>query len=432
MKPLPVRLRLTLWYVGLLAVILAVFGAGVYLTASHALYVNLDDAIEAQAQAVLATLPLEGDVPVPAGRGDLLATDGDNSYVRIIGPSRQPAASTSEIRVRTFPIVRDGVTVGRLEVGQSQEEASETLRTLLLIILAAYPLTLGVAALGGAFLARRALSPVDKITGLARRISAENLGRRLDLDLPDDELGRLARTFDGMIERLDDAFRRQRRFTADASHELRTPLTVMKGQVEVALQQERSSADYRDVLEAVSQEVERLIGLAGSLLTLARADAGEIALDLESIDVNVLVAGTVAQMRPAAVEKQIAIDVTCGPEVAIRIDEALLIQLLLNLLDNAIKYTAPGGRIAVGWDVSSGDAELWVRDNGIGIAAEHLPRVMDRFYRVDDSRSRSAGGVGLGLAISQWIAEAHGGSVTVESTHGEGSTVTAVLPKLPL
>ena len=162
MKPLPVRLRLTLWYVGLLAVILAVFGAGVYLTASHALYVNLDDAIEAQAQAVLATLPLEGDVPVPAGRGDLLATDGDNSYVRIIGPSRQPAASTSEIRVRTFPIVRDGVTVGRLEVGQSQEEASETLRTLLLIILAAYPLTLGVAALGGAFLARRALSPVDK------------------------------------------------------------------------------------------------------------------------------------------------------------------------------------------------------------------------------------------------------------------------------
>ena len=371
-------------------------------------------------------------MPVPAGRGDLLATDGDNSYVRIIGPSRQPAASTSEIRVRTFPIVRDGVTVGRLEVGQSQEEASETLRTLLLIILAAYPLTLGVAALGGAFLARRALSPVDKITGLARRISAENLGRRLDLDLPDDELGRLARTFDGMIERLDDAFRRQRRFTADASHELRTPLTVMKGQVEVALQQERSSADYRDVLEAVSQEVERLIGLAGSLLTLARADAGEIALDLESIDVNVLVAGTVAQMRPAAVEKQIAIDVTCGPEVAIRIDEALLIQLLLNLLDNAIKYTAPGGRIAVGWDVSSGDAELWVRDNGIGIAAEHLPRVMDRFYRVDDSRSRSAGGVGLGLAISQWIAEAHGGSVTVESTHGEGSTVTAVLPKLPL
>ena len=139
-----------------------------------------------------------------------------------------------------------------------------------------------------------------------------------------------------------------------------------------------------------------------------------------------------AQMRPAAVEKQIAIDVTCGPEAAIRIDEALLIQLLLNLLDNAIKYTAPGGRIAVGWNVSSGDAELWVRDNGIGIAAEHLPRVMDRFYRVDDSRSRSAGGVGLGLAISQWIAEAHGGSVTVESTHGEGSTVTAVLPKLPL
>ena len=178
----------------------------------------------------------------------------------------------------------------------------------------------------------------------------------------------------------------------------------------------------------MNDEVERLIGLARSLLTLARADAGEIPLDLEGVDLEGLVRGTVRQMRTAAAENKIAIDLADGPEAAIRVDEDLFIQLLLNLLDNAIKYTPGGGRVTVGWSVSSGQTELWVRDTGIGIAAEHLPHVMDRFYRVDDSRSRSGGGVGLGLAISRWIAEAHGGFLTVESAVDEGSSFAIVLP----
>ena len=431
MRALPVRLRLTLWYVGLLAIILATFCAGVYVTMRQALYSNLDDAIAVQAQAVLATIRLYGDTPVLAGGGRFQPTDGDEGYVRIVGPSVEPARPSSEFRVRVFPIVRDGAAVARLEVGLSQDEATESLQTLLAVMVVAYPLTLGIAVLGGTFLARRALSPVDEITALARRVSAEDLGQRLDLDLRDDELGRLTRTFDGMIERLDDAFRRQKRFTADASHELRTPLTVIKGQVEVALQQERSSHDYRDVLQAVNHEVERLIGLAGSLLMLARADANEIPLALESVGLDGLVAGVVDHMRPAAAEKQIAIDVAGGPEVAARIDENLIIQLLLNLLDNAVKYTPDGGKVAVGWNATPDRAELWVRDTGIGIPAEHIDHVMDRFYRVDDSRSRSRGGVGLGLAISHWIAEAHGGALTIASTAGEGSTFTVTLPSRP-
>lgn len=427
MKQAPIRVRLTLWYVGLLAIILAAFGAGVYLTLQGSLYHNLDDAIEAQANTFLGTVQFDDGRPrLPGGLTE--ATDGDDGFVQIVDPAQPAGTSDPEIRVRSFPIVRDGQTVGVLEVGQSREFVTEALDALLLTMAVAYPLTLVVAVLGGVFLARRALSPVDKITDLARRVSAEDLGQRLDLQLPDDEVGRLAATFDEMIGRLDEAFRRQRQFTADASHELRTPLTVMKGQVEVALQKERAPADYRDVLREVNGEVDRLIGLAGSLLTLARADAGEIPLDLERVDVGELLSGTVEHMRPAAAAKEIGIEVVPGTEAMVRIDEDLVLQLLLNLLDNAIKYTPNGGRIAVGWTTSGDKAELWVRDTGVGIPQEHLPHVMERFYRVDDARSRSDGGVGLGLAISRWIAEAHGASLRAESVPGQGSTFAITLP----
>ena len=427
MRTISTRLRLTLWYAGLLAVILAAFGATVYLVTRQTLYSNLDESIEAQAAVILGSIRFDEGRPLLSD-GTSTRSDED-AFIRVFGFFDQPSTGPDhQLRVMTFPIVRDGRTVGQLELGQSREEVSEALWTLLLVMAFAYPVTIGVAALGGAFLAGRALSPVGKITGLARRISAEDLGQRLDLDLPNDEIGRLARTFDEMIERLDEAFRRQLEFTADASHELRTPLTAVKGQVEVALQRERSPADYREVLEKVNAEVDRLIGLTNSLLTLARADAGGIPLILEGVDIRTLVSGTVEQMRPAAATDNIVIDMEPGPTATIRVDEDLVLQLLLNLLDNAVKYTLGGGRITAGWSTSDDCAELWVRDIGIGIPAEHLPQIMDRFYRVDNARTRCQGGVGLGLAISRWIAEAHGGSLHADSTPAQGSTFTVVLP----
>ncbi len=423
---MPIRLRLTLWYAGLLAAILAVFGAGVYLTLRQSLYHNLDETIEARASGVLSSLRFDEGQPVLPD-GSLITADGDDGFVRIVGPSDDSLHASGELRVRTYDVVHEGEVVGRLLVGQSQEDVSEALRTLLLISVAAYVASLVVAVLTGVFLAGRALSPVDKVTGMARQISAENLEQRLNLQLPEDEVGRLARTFDEMIGRLDAAFRRQRQFTADASHELRTPLTVMKGQVEVALQIDRSGVEYRDVLESVNSEVDRLIGLAGSLLTLARADAGEIPLSLEPVDLGEAVSGTVEHMKPAAAEKDIGIEVTAGPKTTVQVDETLFLQLMLDLLDNAVKYTPQGGRISVGWDRSA-QVELWIKDTGIGISEQHIPHIMDRFYRADDSRGRSEGGVGLGLAIGRWIAEAHGGSLRVESTPDEGSTFTVALP----
>jgi heavy metal sensor kinase len=455
-----IRLRLTLWYVLLLAIILGGFSAGIYLTLRHNLYANLDDSLEARANDLEALIRYEGAYPTLSQSLSANSPDLGEQFVRVYDASgrltfdnsgeagtvpvdgeairevlsgkastRGARVDGDPFRVLVVPIEQEGRVTGALEVGRAAEDVSDALRSLLLILGVAYPVTLALASLGGIFLASQALSPIDKLTRLARRISAEDLSQRLNLRLPDDEVGRLARTFDDMIARLEDAFRRQRQFTADASHELRTPLTAVKGQVEVALTRPREPDAYREVLQNVNEEVDRLIRLVGSLLTLARADAGQIPLTLEGVDVPDLVAAAVEQVRPGAQQRDIELVLAPGAPVALRADEDLLLQLLLNLLDNAIKYTPSGSRVTAGWSTDSTRVELWVRDTGAGITPEHLAHIFDRFYRVDQARSRAEGGAGLGLSICRWIAEAHGGSISVESTPGQGSTFTVRLPR---
>jgi len=455
-----IRLRLTLWYVLLLAIILAGFSAGIYLTLRHNLYANLDDSLQTRANDLMPLVSYDGARPTLAQDISTNSPDLGEQFARVYDASgrltfdnsseagtvpvdtealqQALAGKTSTrgarvdgdpFRVLVAPIEQEGRVTGALEVGRAADDVSDALRSLLLILGAAYPVTLALASLGGIFLASRALSPIDKLTRLARRISAEDLSQRLNLRLPDDEVGRLARTFDDMIARLDDAFRRQRQFTADASHELRTPLTAVKGEVEVALTRPREPDAYREVLQRVNEEADRLIRLVGSLLTLARADAGQIPVALEAIDVPDLVSAAVEQVRPAAQQRDIELVLAPGTPVTLRADEDLLLQLLLNLLDNAIKYTPSGGRVTAGWSTDGTRVELWVRDTGAGIAPEHLPHIFDRFYRADKARSRAEGGVGLGLSICRWIAEAHGGSISAESAPGQGATFTVRLPR---
>jgi heavy metal sensor kinase len=278
------------------------------------------------------------------------------------------------------------------------------------------------------FLAGRALAPIDELTRVARQMSAEDLSQRLDIKLPDDEVGRLAQTFNQMIARLDEAFRRQRQFTADASHELRTPLTAIKGQTEVALQRDRSSEDYREVLRVINGEVDRMIRLVGSLLALARADAGQMPIAREPVELGRILTDAAEQVSPAAAAKGIDLELRPGPEITFVADEDLLLQLALNLLDNAVKYTPEHEFIGISWAIENGDAVFRITDTGLGIAPEHLHQVFGRFYRVDQSRSQANGGAGLGLSICRWITEAHGGSLTVESTPKRGSTFTVRLP----
>jgi len=441
----------------LLAITLAAFCGGVYLAMRSSLYANLDDSLEGRSEIVSGILteegrfdsdvtiagdPAEGEefVRVYDASGDLAldnsgpefrpATDADAVDAALSGRKtrRDTSVDGVDLRVLVSPVEIDEETVGAVEVGLSKEEVQSTLAELLVIIAVAYPLALVTAGVGGVFLAGRALSPIDRVTRVARKISAEDLSQRLDMRLPDDEVGRLANTFDEMIARLDEAFRRQRQFTADASHELRTPLTAIKGQTEVALQRDRDADTYREVLRKVNSEVDRMIRLVGSLLTLARADAHQIPVARESVDLGRLVTDAVDQVRPAAVGKAISLDVRPNSAIRLRADQDLILQLMLNLLDNSVKYTPTGGRIEIACRAANGQAEVTVADTGPGISAEHLPHIFDRFYRVDKARTRAEGGAGLGLSISRWIAEAHGGTLRAESTPGEGSKFILRLP----
>ncbi len=452
-----IRVRIVLWFVAVLAVILAVFSAGIYFFLSKDLNDNLDDSLRSRAGVLLNV------VAVPDGRPTLTGLlPGDDAsdretYARTFDQAGNVVFDTSSkvgtlpvdsvtldaalagrsifqtieepaLRVHMVPIRRDGAIVGALEVGQSRDDVLDTLGILLYVTGIAYPVTLIGATAGGLFLASRALSPIDRLTRQAQRISAENLDEHLNLTLPDDEVGRLARTFDAMLARLADAFARQRRFTADASHELRTPLTVLKGQLDVALNRQRDATAYRQVLVTANNEVDHMIRLVGGLLTMARTDANEVSITKERIDLGGLVYSAVEQVRPTAEAAGVNLNLATGPAITLNADEDLLLQLLLNLFDNALKHTSAGGNIDVGWQAEGDHVLLFVSDTGTGIAQEHLPFLFDRFYRVERERGRSDGGAGLGLAICQWIVQVHGGSIGVTSEPEIGSRFEVQLP----
>jgi heavy metal sensor kinase len=453
-----IRFRLTLWYFAILAVILVLFSGGIYFTQRRTLNENLNDSLRTRATLLQGLIDYDASgrptLDLPANPRDpnlgesfvrMFSPSGDVLFdnssafgsVRVDASALQQATRDGEhvgtvgsgdgrARIVTVPVTQSGSLVGILQTGQSTADVSGTLHNLLLILVVGIPLALVLASLGGWWLSSRALGPIDHVTKMAQEITGHDLSRRLNLDLPDDEVGRLARTFDGMIGRLDAMFQRQRQFTADASHELRTPLTAIQGQIDVALTRPRDAAEYQRVLTAVNQQVDRMTRLVGGLLMLARSDAGAMPIGRESVAVDFLVESVAAQVEPLARAKRIDIAVEAGGPVVVMGDQDLLLQLLLNLADNAVKYTDEGS-ITIGWRTDDGSVELFVRDTGLGIPAEHLDRIFERFHRVDVARSRERGGAGLGLAICKWIAEAHGGQMYVASS-AAGSTFSVKLP----
>jgi len=277
-------------------------------------------------------------------------------------------------------------------------------------------------------LVKRALLPVDRIAASAERISSQNLSERLPVAQTGDELERLSLALNRMIERLDSAFLYSRRFVADASHELRTPLTVLKGELESLVQQPEFTSDWRDRVGSALEEVDRLSQIVEGLFAISRLDAGEAASEWLALDLAQLTEATVDQMSLLADDK--GINVTCEASTGVWVegDRARLKQVVVNLLDNAIKYTPQGGQVSLTVSTRDGQAVLEVTDNGIGIPPESLPRVFERFFRVDDARSRQQGGAGLGLSIVKSICTAHHGRVEASSNPGRGSRFRVELP----
>jgi heavy metal sensor kinase len=450
-----IRVRLTIWYVVLLGVILLVFSGFLYLSLYTSLHAEVDRSLVADAQRDIASLDYDngglslanadyqqvGTVTALYDRSGqrVLANDPRQPLPVLAGALAaaargQQALVTTRLqdganwRVLTTPIVANGVLVGVLQVGRSERDVDAALYQLAVLIAVAIPLTLVFASAGGLFLASRALGPIDRITRAAAAIDAEDLSRRLDFGGSRDEVGRLAATFDRMLDRLDAAFRRQRQFTADASHELRTPLTVLASQIDVALERPRTPEEYQRLLASLRDDTARMGQLLGELLTLARADAGQQLLSREPLELAELVHNVVSAMQPLAGQRGVQLVEDTRVEAVVDGDQTRLSQLLLNLVENGLRYTPAGGSVSVRVGHDGGWAVIEVADTGVGIAREHLPHVFERFYRADPARARSDGGAGLGLAIGHWIAQAHGGRIEVSSEPGRGSTFRVYLP----
>ncbi len=459
-RRLSIRLRITLWNISLLALTLLVFSIALYAALSDQLYRNLD-----------ARLQLEANASLDDVRRDLLGPNGEahppglitqsNLSARVINAQGQVIIANGlltsapldvavlkqavqqgsllqtmivtdslQARVYVLPLEREGQPMGYIEVAEALTVTEATLRSLALILFVAVPATLALSAFGGWFIADRALRPIDTITRQAQIISEQDLHRRLNLDLPDDEVGRLARTFDAMLDRLLAAFQRERQFTADASHELRTPLTVIKTNIGVTLNRPRSAEQYQTALTQVEGEVDRLTRLTNDLLLLARADAGQPIASLREIDLARLAQDVADELRPLAEAKDLTLNFAAPENARLRVhgNPDQLHRLCFNLIENAIKYTSQGS-VSVKVALSPNrQVLLTVEDTGPGIAAEHLPHLFERFYRVDAARSREAGGSGLGLAIAHSIVTSHGGTLDVKSDFGHGTFVTMTLP----
>ncbi|HSD82733.1 MAG TPA: ATP-binding protein [Anaerolineae bacterium] len=330
-------------------------------------------------------------------------------------------------------LLKDNTFFGTLIVGQPVDLGAQ-LQRLIGTLLLAVPATLLVALLGGYWLASRAMRPVHRITRTARTIGETDLSQRLNLNTSD-EIGELALTFDEMLDRLQAAFTRQRQFTADASHELRTPLTIIDLEVNRALAQPRTPAEYEQALATIGAENDHMSRLVNNLLLLARADAGQAVLQRERLDLSDIALEVIERLAPLARQNQVELTAGDLPELTLCGDRIYLAQMITNLIENAIKYTTGTGRhVWIEVEGRSGWGTVRVSDDGPGINAEHLPYIFERFYRADPARSdaeNTPDGSGLGLSIVQWVAGAHGGAVSVSSSIGHGATFEVRLPLTP-
>jgi heavy metal sensor kinase len=460
-----VRARLTLWYVSLLAAILVVVLVLTYVLLARAMYARIDDGLSVFLQIVATSLTndlaegqeaddaarstatevasrsylvaiydgsgrlmgeagREDDIVIPMPPPGTIPTEGDPQLLTIVEADDLDDRHRLALRRVTIPPGVEYVIV----VGSSLEPIDEELESLRGILSYVVPLSLVIAGLGGWFLARRSLSPVVAMAEHARQIGVGSLDARLPVANPRDELGTLAGTFNELLSRLESSVEQQRQFMADASHELRTPVTIARTAASVALQQPtRSEAEYRETLEIIEQETVRLSRIVDDLFTLTRADAGTYPVRRTPIYLDELIDDVVRAMRVVSAPRGVSIVAESIHPASFTGDEDLIRRLILNVLDNAVRYSPPGGSVRVALDRAAGSYSVSVADQGPGIAPEVQARIFERFYRVDAARTRD-GGAGLGLALARWIAQAHDGGIVLAASSRLGSTFVITLP----
>jgi heavy metal sensor kinase len=473
--PLGIRQQLTLWYSAVFAVLLLLAATLFYARFQTTLASSLDTALQLQAQQIAgditmnadgtmtiqdATAELPGFDPrdqrqsLPAADVNLgvlvrvLTADGQPfhttpTFHTLIVPSEsvtqplhgQPwqgnitTADGQPVRLYSRALTQDGKIFGVVQVGTTLSMVNTILYDVGTELLLISPVLLVLAALVSSWLASRAFAPMKRVIKTTRAIKAGDLRQRVPLPRAQDEVYQLTLTLNEMLDSLEQTFLRQRRFVADASHELRTPVTVIRSKTDLALLQVFPPEDYVTTFRTIHAEAERLGRLISDLLALARADEGQVYLERDVVQLDLLVGAVAATVEPLAAEHGVTLEVKTSEPISVLGDESRLMQVVMNLLENAIRYTNPGGHVLVAVQAKQVQACLVVRDTGIGIAPEHQLYLFDRFYQVDQARTGIEGGnSGLGLAIVDWIVKAHDGSIQVESQLGQGSTFTVLLP----
>lgn len=458
---LPIRVRLTMWYVLLMGLTFLLVGAYLSVRFQSTLLESVDSGLQLAVASSLAMIDDESRmlafdqsdyalltndeigkstivVRLLSLQGEVLDMLGAPYQVPLWTPSetgfvtQEPENDGAPWRIYSQPVLsQDGVELGWIQAAQSLEAMNKTLdgfRTQLLWLL---PVIIILASAGGYFFAGRMLRPIDQITRAADEIEVRDLAWRMSYRGPADEIGRLARTFDRMLERLQVAFESERRFTADAAHELRTPLTALKGQIDVALSRERSLREYQDTLGNLSSYVGQLIRLSNALLFFSLSDQRRLAWEPTEVDLAQSLSVIVEHVQPLTEEKSLKLSAEIAEDLLVVGDTDHLTRLFWNLLDNAVKYTPEGGTITLKATRDRSYVQVAIKNSSLGIAQEHLPFLFDRFYRVDTDRSRATGGSGLGLAIAREIVRLYQGSIEVQSVPGENVLFTVRLPRHP-
>ena len=462
-RPTSLRGRLTLWYTGVLTAMLALLACTSVFLLDHGLRKNVDDSLNSVARAVADSVRRPSFLPPdvedslqsmlgpelaerffqlldPLGRPDPRLVPSRRSQLPLSAEALRNAesgqatfetvglrpGSQSSFRLLTLPVVRNGAMVNIVQVAMSLKNVDATRSSFLLTLLLLAPVALAASALGGWFLARRALTPVDAMVDAARRIEAEDLTKRIPALSSDDELGRLAAVLNDMLARLERSFGAVRRFSADAAHELRTPLTILKGEIEVGLRSSQAPTEIRQTLASCLEEVERLNSLVEDLLLMARMEGNALSAPPRPVNLAEVLEDAAPALSELAVRAGNTLTVAATPPLWIEGYDSLLFRLVFNLAENAIKYTPAGGKIEVALQQQNGSAILEVRDNGPGIAPEAQEHIFDRFYRGDPAREGN--GTGLGLALVRSIVQLHKGQIRLSSVLGEGSCFYVTLP----
>lgn len=439
MIKLKIRTKIALWYTILLIILLGIFIPYVYYALSQSMNKNEEAMIRADASQTATMIEIEdtsvklketGYSLISGTYISIYDTNGktlfdtshlswNNLFKPLYGKLQIVNHSNEQWLLYDLPIYNDTMAIAWVRAMRPLKPVNDTLHTLRVLMLVALPIYIIIIILGSLFIAGKALSPINHITKTTQSIGQGDLSKRLNMNKVEDEVGRLAATFDEMLDRLETAFKREKQFTSDASHELRTPIAIISAHAEESLRGDKNPVDYEESMGIILRESRKMGQIVSQLLMLTRGDEGKYKPEIENINLNVIIRDVVEDMKDLADKSGVVLYSTIAGNICIEADQTLITRMLINLIDNSIKYNQKDGWVKVSLSVEKSFAKITVEDNGIGISEKDLPHIFERFYRADKVRTRN--GTGLGLSIVKWIVELHDGSIHVTSEKNSGT-----------